>query len=280
MKSFSVFSVIAVVAFLCLDCENNKEQIWGNDPEGAESIYECGITSDTEDFTIEEVEDPDGSKCVRIVHQSFPKSYHYRLFSPNGNLRIIAFGSEQQCGMSGYRMDYDADGTICNVINLGEHNDDKSGKNGVEESSVAIMKRWLRESLIVEPEGSDSTFLRRDENGNITSMRDIDIPYGCRARLFIREWGPFWYSDVHGGLMGFFVMVEHMEHTEGSYVDYLFYEGKLIAELAYWKGVFIKARTYNQRGVMVNMYSDRDIDIVAKAYEDYMTDNPMWYVDD
>lgn len=96
--------------------------------------------------------------------------------------------------------------------------------------------------------------------------------------MYIKEWGAFWESDLDGGRLGFFVMVEKSREKNGSYVNYLYCNGKLIAELAYWKGVFIKARTYNREGVMVGMYADRSIDIMKQTYGDYWT-TPMWYVD-
>lgn len=277
-KIFASFICLTLFGITIYGCGDKEPDLWGEDPKDAESIYKCGITPDTEGFEIIEDKDEDGSCCIRIEHHSFPESDHYRLYSPNGNLRIIASGAQEQCGLDGYRIDYDANGKICNVINLGALDDDEYGKIDSEDSSVTIMKRWLRNSLMEEPEGQDSTFISRDEDGYITSMRNIDIPYGCRARLFIEEWGPFWGSDIDGGHIGFFVMVENVKYTDGSYVDYLYCDGKLIAELAYWKGVFIKARTYNNRGVMVDMYTDRSIDVIEQAYEDNCTE-PKWYVD-
>lgn len=275
--SYFVLALFGFTVFATFSCSNEDNHIWGCDPKGSESIYESSITSETEGFELIEEKDTDGSSCVRILHHSFPESELYRLYSPNGNLRIIASGAQEQCGLDGYRIDYDENGRVCNVIYLGELDDDEYGKLGGEESSVKIMKKWFNHSMKDKPIGQDSTFVDRDQNGNITSMRDIDIPYDYRARLYIKEWGPFWESDVDGGHLGFFVMVEKFRDLNGSYVNYIYYDGKLIAELAYWKGVFIKARTYNRKGVMVDMYTDRNIDVVEQAYEDFW-DTPMWYV--
>lgn len=279
MKDF-VSNLIAIVLTVLLysSCNNNNKGLWGLDPRGAEGIYECEIIPNTEGFGIVEEKDKDGSCCIRIEHHSFPESDHYRLYSPNGNLRIIASGAQEQCGLDGYRIDYDSNGKVCKILNLGELDDEEYGKLGNSESSVTIMKRWLQRSLIEEPYGQDSTFIRRNKKGNITSIRDIDIPTDYRAKLFIKEWGPFWGSDINGGHMGFFVKVEKVKNTDGSYVDYLYCDGKLIAELAYWKGVFIKARTYNNKGVMVDMYTDRSIDVIEQAYKDNCTE-PKWYVE-
>lgn len=279
MKVF-VSNLIAIVLTVLLysSCNNNNKGLWGFDPRGAEGIYECEIIPNTEGFGIVEEKDKDGSCCIRIEHHSFPESDHYRLYSPNGNLRIIASGAQEQCGLDGYRIDYDSSGKVCKILNIGELDDEEYGKLGNSESSVTIMKRWLQRSLIEEPYGQDSTFIRRNKKGNITSIRDIDIPTDYRAKLFIKEWGPFWGSDINGGHMGFFIKVEKVKNTDGSYVDYLYCDGKLIAELAYWKGVFIKARTYNNKGVMVDMYTDRSIDVIEQAYKDNCTE-PKWYVE-
>ena len=279
----SFTSLIRVFCFVLLSvsyygCGDKEPDLWELDPKGGECIYECGITSETEGFDVIEERDDDGSSCVRVEHNSFPESELYRLYSPNGNLRIIASGAQEQCGLDGYRIDYDENGKVCNVICLGELDDDEYGKLGGEESSVKVMKRWLHHSLEEEPFGKDSIFVDRDQDGNITSMKDIDIPYDYRARLYIKEWGPFWGSDIEGGHFGFFVMVEKYQDLNGSYVNYLYCDGKLIAELAYWKGVFIKARTYNRRGVMVDMYTDRSIDVAEQAYEDFWGER-KWYVD-
>lgn len=277
LRTIALLSCAVIIASSCGN-EDDGKALWGNDPKNADVIYECGITSETEGFGIIEERDDDGSSCVRVEHHSFPESELYRLFSPNGNLRIIASGAQEQCGLDGYRIDYDEKGRVCNVICLGELDDEEYGKLGGEESSVKVMKRWLKHSLQEEPMGQDSLFVDRDQDGNITSMRNIDIPYNYRARLYIKEWGPFWGSDIEGGQLGFFVMVEKYQDLNGSYVNYLYCDGKLIAELAYWKGVFIKARTYNRRGVMVDMYTDRSIDVAEQAYDDFWS-TPIWYVD-
>lgn len=270
--------MLVATAVSCLSCSDGEKNLWEYDPKGAESIYESSITAETEGFDVVEEKDDDGSSCVRIMHQTSPWSEHYRLYSPNGNLRIIASGAQEQGGIDGYRIDYDKKGMVCNVMHIGAMDDEEHRKLNGEESSAKVMKRWLQQSLKDKPVGEDTTFIVRDKDGHITSMRNIDIPYGYRARLYIKEWGPFWISDINGGLLGLFVMVEESEDTNGSYVNYMYCDGKLIAELAYWKGVFIKARTYNNKGIMVNTYTDRSIDVAEQAYEDYWK-NPKWYVD-
>ena len=268
--------VLCIITYL--GCNNFEKSIWGVDPIGAESIYECDITPATEEFNVIEEMDDDGSRCVWIEHLSFPASKLYKLYSPNGNLRIIASGAQEQGGLDGYRIDYDEEGKVCNVINLGSLDNEEYQKLGDKESSVNTMKRWLQQSLKKVPMEQDSPFLYYDENGNIYYVKDIDIPSDHKARLFIKEWGPFWGNDIYGGQLGFFISVEKIKTTEGSYVNYLYFNGKLVAESAYWKGVFIKARTCNNKGAMVKMYSDRSINVEQQAYKDYWTDL-KWYVD-
>lgn len=279
MKRFCFKTVVLVLAVIAsFSCSNDEENMWENDPKSVETIYESSITSETEGFELIEDKDSDGSSCVRVERNSFPESELYRLYSPNGNLRVIASGTQEQCGLNGYRIDYDEKGRVCDVICLGALHDEEYRKLSEEGGSVKVMKRWLRHSMGEKPVGQDSTFICRGKDGNITSVGGIDIPYDYRARMYIKEWGPFWESDLDGGRLGFFVMVEKSREKNGSYVNYLYCNGKLIAELAYWKGVFIKARTYNREGVMVGMYADRSIDIMKQTYGDYWT-TPMWYVD-
>lgn len=64
----------------------------------------------------------------------------------------------------------------------------------------------------------------------------------------------------------------------GSYVNYLYQNNHLVAELAYWKGTFIKARTYNHDGCMVHQYNDRNINIEDQTFQDW-EEETKWYVD-
>lgn len=269
LKAF-LMSFWTIVIFLICGCGDKECSLWGFDPVGAESIYESGITSDTEGFEIVEEKDQDGSCSVIINHLSFPKSGHCRLYSPNGNLRIIASGPELQCGYNGYRIDYDEKGRVCCVTDIGENNE--------MEPSAHNLKEWLHESLCKKSDDQYSISVRRDEDGNISSIGNVGVPSEYKAKFYIKEWGPFWESDIDGGCLGFFVIVEKVENVDGSYVNYMYCNDKLIAELAYWKGVFIKARTYNKNGIMVETYTDRDVNVEYQAFLDQWT-NPKWYVD-
>lgn len=284
MKCKSIKIKLIATLFISMSlwgCSGNKEKtvsgIWGADPKNAECIYGGDASCDSTLFKVMEEEDEDGSRCVVIEHLTSPLSEHYRLLSPNGNLRIFASGAQEACGLGGYRIDYDEKGRVCNVMSIGSLDDEEYRKIG-KESSVKVMKRWLEQSLNETPAEQHTPFICRNDRDEIISIGGIRIPSGYKPKYYIREWGPFWESDLNGGHLGFFVVLENVDTADGSYVNYMYCNGKFIAELAYWKGVFIKARTYNKMGVMVNLYTDRSIDVANQAFYDQRT-NPVWYVD-
>lgn len=268
--------VLLLVVYTFFSCTQEKD-LWRFDPQNAESIYEGENALETGGFNLKEERDDDGSRCVWVERYQSLGSELYRLYSPNGNLRIIASGAQEQGGLDGYRIDYDEDGRVCNVIYLGSLEDEEYIKLDGNGSSIKTMKRWLQRSLTKEPMKQEEPFLLYDDE-SIFYLKDIKIPFNYKARLFIKEWGPFWLSDINGGQLGLFISVEKENTTEGSYVNYLYKNNKLIAELAYWKGVFIKARTYNNHGAMVDIYTDRNLDVVGQAYYDSWRDS-KWYVD-
>ena len=102
-KTIKLISALCIFTLLC-GCGGNKEKaevnIWGADPKNAECIYEDDTELDPENFKVIEDEDEDGSRCVVIKHHTFASSGHYRLLSPNGNLRIFASGSQEMVGQS------------------------------------------------------------------------------------------------------------------------------------------------------------------------------------
>lgn len=117
----------------------------------------------------------------------------------------------------------------------------------------------------------DKTYvIKRDADGNVLSVGNTDVPYGYSARYYISEWGPFWDSDIKGGDLGFFVMMESVDKV-GDYVNYLYKEDKLVAELLYSNVFLQKARTYNRHGAMVQVYEHVDADFLTNAFYDYST---------
>lgn len=293
MPKLQIFNAILLLHIsILLSCSNQRT--YGEDPQNGECIFmpakqvsnddffnteECISASDAyesnEEFTKTVETSDDKFKLIKIEHNSFADTEYYQLYSPNGNLRLIASGAQEACALTtAYRIDYNADGYVSNVSLLGNLEEDTDYSNE-EEDFIETMKRCLYTSI--QNNTGERYEIKRDENNEITSIGTIEIPYGYKAKYKIAEWGPFWTSDISGGELGFFVLLENQE-TDGSYLNYLYYDNKLIAELAYWKGTFIKARTYNSHGTLVAQYSDRDLDILSQTYSDYNTSS-KWYID-
>ena len=85
--------------------------------------------------------------------------------------------------------------------------------------------------------------------------------------MSIDEVPDFWVSDINGGAVLFHALYKESV-TDGSSLAYLYADGQLVAELAYWKGTFIKTRTYNRYGQMIAVYNDREADPKSTAWYD------------
>ena len=118
----------------------------------------------------------------------------------------------------------------------------------------------------------------RDSTGTVVRIGNVSVPFGYKGRFYVKEWGPFWESDLSGGKLALFAVLEKEETADRSYVNYLYADNHLVAELACWNGTFIKARTYNRCGAMVKQYDDRDVDIHYVTFFDF-DEEPKWYVD-
>lgn len=280
MRIVNLLFLASWISIIVVGCQSEYGIQWGNDPINAESIYECDIMPDNETFEIHTIVGADKSKLVTITHNCFAMSDYYRLYSPNGNLRLIASGSQEGRCLSGYSIEYNVDGSIAEISSIGYLDDDDFYQ--VEEggeSSITILHNWLINSekvMMRYPVG-------RDEYGRIQSVGEVHLSsyYEGQYELhfYLKEWGPFWTSDLEGGEIGLFVLVKRTDKKDGSYVNYLFCNDRLVAELAYWKDTFIKARTYNRLGQMVNIYDQRDLDIINQTFYDW-TESTLWYVDD
>lgn len=264
---------------LLVSCKDEKKyiSIWGQEPTNTEKIYIPSVNRDNDEFEQIVEFDTDSSYCVNTIHKTFAFSEHYCLYSPKGNLRLIATGGSETCALYATIIDYDSLGRVSNVKMTGLLPEDdyrmlESSES--EQNSVQIMKRWLNTAtpLVEYP-------IKRDSLDNVVSIGTVTVPNGYRAKYYIDEWGPFWTSDLNGGSIDFFVILENTEHVDGSYVNYMYCGNALIAELAYWKGVFIKTRTYNNKGIMVKQYNDRNIDLNHTTYYDFWTEEPKWYVE-
>ena len=262
-----------------ISCNGGSDEnvsVWGNDIANAEKIYTPSVTGDDEGFEVTEKRDADGSVCVKTEHKTFAFTEHYCLYSPNGNLKLVAAGGSEACALYAAIIDYDSLGQVCNVKftnNLDDNEYRKLGSSSTDSTTVQVMKHWLATASIVS-----EIRIERDSDNNVVSVGKVAVPYGYRAKYYIDEWGPFWSSDLNGGDIRFFVLLEKTENIDGSYVNYLYCGDNLIAEQAYWKGVFIKARTYNSNGVMVRQYNDRNIDLNTVTFYDY-DEEPKWYVE-
>lgn len=261
----------------CKDSGEENTSIWGQDPDNAEKIYTPSVKGEDDGFEQIVESDTDGSRCVNTRHKTFAFTEHYCLYSPKGNLRLIAAGGSEACALYATIIDYDSIGRVSNVRMtelLPDEDYRMLGSADSGQNSVKIMKRWLStaKSCAEYP-------IRRDSLDNIVSIGKVAVPGDYRAKYYIDEWGPFWTSDLHGGDIDFFIVLEKTKNIDGSYVNYMYCGNDLIAELAYWKGVFIKARTYNNKGVMVKQYNDRNIDLNHTTYDDFWTENPQWYVE-
>lgn len=274
-----LYYYILTILFMLVSCKDGKEEVsvWGQEADNAEKIYIPSVNREDDEFEQIVEFDTDNSYCVNTRHKTFAFSEHYCLYSPKGNLRLIATSGSETCALSATIIDYDSLGRVSNVKMTGLLPEDdyrmlKSSES--DQNSIQIMKRWLNTAtpLVEYP-------IKRDSLDNVVSIGTVTVPNGYRAKYYIDEWGPFWTSDLNGGTINFFVVLENTECVDGSYVNYMYCGNDLIAELAYWKGVFIKTRTYNNKGIMVKQYNNRDINLNHTTYYDFWTEEPKWYIE-
>ena len=228
------------------------------------------------DFLRSEFTSSDNYTLTIVEHTTHASSEFCLLRTPNGNLCLIASGAQEACGLSGYRIDYNPDGKVKCVSYLGYLDEDEYRKLDGNNGNVEIMKRWLETSR--HSDNSINFEIERDEEGNVAKVGNLEVPYGFTAKYYLSQWGPFWVSDIDGGCIGFFVELIDND-IEGSSVNYLYMDNHLIAEKAYWKGTFIKARTYNDMGCMVETYTDRNINLLDQTFYDF-SGSSLWYVDE
>ena len=272
-KLFAIFALCAMM--LAAGCSGDPAGLV--DPENAEQIFVGNDEAESgPDFLRSEFTSSDNYTLTIVEHTTHASSEFCLLRTPNGNLCLIASGAQESCALSGYRIDYNPDGKVKCVSYLGYLDEDEYRKLDGNNGNVEIMKRWLETSR--HSDNSINFEIERDEEGNVAKVGNLEVPYGFTAKYYLSQWGPFWVSDIHGGCIGFFVELIDND-IEGSSVNYLYMDNHLIAEKAYWKGTFIKARTYNHRGCMVETYTDRNINLLDQTFYDF-TDTPRWYVDE
>lgn len=276
--------IVAMLMAIFSACTNHspanndsiKESMWGNDPKNAEKVYSLPQKSANQDFEIASYKNPDGSITYHISHSTFAMTEFYSLYSPTGNLRLMAAGASEMADVYAYLISYNPKGQIDSISvlkPLGDMVADGMSKLTVK-SAHDLFQQWIQNKNSIQY----SYPVLRDSIGKVVAIGNVAIRDNYKTKLYIKEWGPFWTSDISGGMLGIFVLQEYQGDKSGSYVNYLYQGDHLVAELAYWKGTFIKARTYNHDGSMVHQYNDRNINVEDLTFQDW-EEETKWYVD-
>jgi len=257
--------------------EDKASLLWGNDPKNGAIVYENPYSHEDVGQSVTIQTDDDGCQLWRNIENESSMTTHIQLFSPNGNLRLVAAGASEAGTVFGYRISHNTDGSVSQVEDIGELNEEPF--TGLfekdEQQHISLLKEWLQAPI------NEDKYIRYSISYNdkkeIIKAGDIHCPNGYRIKCYIGEWGPFWFHDIEGGNLQFFVLLENIKDTDGSYVNYLYCNNRLVAEYVYWKDNFIKARTYNQFGAAVSEYSDREMDVMLQAYYDQW-ESTKWYI--
>lgn len=276
--------IVAMLMAIFSACTNHspanndsiKESMWGNDPKNAEKVYSLPQKSANQDFEIASYKNPDGSITYHLSHSTFATTEFYSLYSPAGNLRLMAAGPSEMADVYSYLISYNSKGQIDSISvlkPLGDMVADGMSKLTVK-SAHDLFQQWIQNKNSIQY----SYPVLRDSIGKVVAIGNVAIRDNYKTKLYIKEWGPFWTSDISGGMLGIFVLQEYQGDKSGSYVNYLYQGDHLVAELAYWKGTFIKARTYNHDGSMVHQYNDRNINVEDLTFQDW-EEETKWYVD-
>lgn len=277
--------ITVILTALVCSCTKQKvasndplvEFMWGNDPKNAEQVYsQFPLNPNNEGFKEVVYKNSDGSVTRHITTSTSVETKFYTLYSPTGNLRLIAAGASEMADIYGYQISYSPKGLVDSISLLNPLGDIvEDGISKLSPSSAHdLFKQWMQSPKSI----LHNYVVKRDSIGKVVAIGNVIIRDDYRAKFYIQGWGPFWTSDIRGGALGIFVLQEYQGDKSGSYVNYLYQDDRLVAELAYWKGTFIKARTYNHYGCMVRQYNDRNIHIEDQAFEDW-EEVPKWYVD-
>lgn len=267
--------IILLSSTLFVSCNHGLVQYNNTDPIKGENIYIDSNNYDIDEFENTNSTSKDGYSLRHITHKAFAFSELFKLYTPNGNLRLVASMGSEESLIKGYRIDYEMDGSVSCVSYLGYLEEEKLNFSTSESYDISLLNNWLKQSQI--DNSADRYVIQRDENKKINQIGSVFVPSEYNVIYYLSPWGPFWSSDLDGGIISFFVLL-YKEKKDGSYVNYLYCNNKLIAELAYWNGTFIKARTYNYLGGLVDMYTDRDIEVENQAFYDFYI-IPRWYLE-
>lgn len=239
-----------------------KVSDYGADPKKAESIYSYTPTTGV---MVDEFRSDDGWKYVCASALMGVSSEHHRLYSPNGNLRLILGGASEMGGACGWRIDYAENGNVRAVGNIGCLADEeysRLSKGG--NAALEVMKEKLESGKC-----QTQYIIERAKNGRITRAGGIVVPQGYVAKMYIKEWGPFWISDIDGGRFGFFVSLAPEGKERENGVSLLYCNDRLIAETAHKNRKPTKIRTYNSFGQPVGVYKSDKENAADTAFYDY-----------
>lgn len=239
-----------------------KVSDYGADPKKAESIYSYTPTTGV---MVDEFRSDDGWKYVCASALMGVSSEHHRLYSPNGNLRVIMGGASETGGAYGWRIDYGADGKVKAVCDLGMLTDSEYGRLS-KGSSYAL--ETLRGKL-TDSKCRAVYEVERNYKDEIVRVGSIEVIGGYRAEVCIKEWGPFWISDVDGGRFGFFVSLAPEGKERENGVSLLYCNDRLIAETAHKNRKPTKIRTYNSFGQPIGVYKSDKENAADTAFYDY-----------
>lgn len=275
-QSFSHALLLFSTCFIAIGCSFNSM----TDPDNAEVIYEPSVIEDSEAFDVFAFTNRSGYKSIAVDHTSFAFTDYYALYSPASNLKMVLAGCSECCSMAGYKIEYDNEGKVREVIAVEDVDSNNKtpyySRIASYKDNTAALKKWMLDKSMER----NHYEIVRNEYGQVTAIGSVQVsPYYYTAKYFIKEWGPFWSSDVNGGKLAFFVLLEAKNKENCSSVDYLYADDHLVAELAYWNGVFIKALYYNQEGHFDGISEDRSTDVFEDSYWHYHNTGVFqWYL--
>lgn len=280
MKSFFL-TLLATTVLTAMLFSCSSKQTYDSEP--AEVILEPSIHAHDSDYysPVHEFTDRDGYRSIGFESYGWCTPWYYTLYSPSGSLLMALSCASEDGELHGYKIVYGSDGMVEDVIVIDDSNlKDNKYLNlpSSEKGYTKTLRSWL----------SDPYFeithyrIKRDNEGNPWQIGSIYVPDGYSVKYFISEWGPFWDDDIRGGRLAFMVQLEELDKEGRSTVDYLYVDDHLVAEKAYWNGVFIKARYYDSRGCFDGIYDDRNADVLNEAFWHYIgerTADKPWYID-
>lgn len=266
-----------VLFFCACSCESGRK---ASDEGARQHVVKCskelysGEYHQSEDFDVDTMFSDNGYYSIQVAAKPSRVACSKRLYAPDGKLLLIVGGCSESCNVCGYAIKYNDGGKVSRIWYANGLKDlNRDDYICLDDLSPDSLWQWY-DALAAK----DADFhFEYNKNGRLCDIKEIYSPICDTIEVSIEECPMFWTSDLDGGTLRFYALYKDLNHS-GSSVDYLYADGKLAAELAYWKGTFIKTRTYNRYGQMVKVYDDRSIDVKEHVfYDDF--ENVRWYVD-